>query len=133
MRSPTAPYLCFSTQVNRHGVFFIFSFIPLKSTFILNQQFNYCHLNTHIKSRLIPQKSPWNKPASTQKYVSELNVNQRSFFSTFISESYYPCFGAVFYIKKQIIAFQFASLFFLHLYPKYRKLVKVNFLHLSEL
>ena len=33
-------------------------------------------------------------------------------FSTFISESYYPCFDAVFYIRKRIIAFQFAILFF---------------------
>ncbi|CBL36853.1 Type IV secretory pathway, VirD4 components [butyrate-producing bacterium SM4/1] len=64
------------------------------------------------------------------KLVTTLIAN--SCFSTFISESYYPCFDTVFYIKKRIIAFQFAILF-LHLYPKYRKLARVNFLHLSEL
>lgn len=33
-------------------------------------------------------------------------------FLTFISESYYPCFGTVFYIKKRIMASQFVILFF---------------------
>lgn len=33
-------------------------------------------------------------------------------FSTFISESYYPCFSTIFYIKKRIMASQFVILIF---------------------
>ena len=55
-----------------------------------------------------------------------------SCFSTFISESYSPCFGTVFTLRNELQLSNLPS-YFLHLYPKYRKLARVNFLHLSEL
>ena len=57
--------------------------IPLESTFVLNQQFNYCNLNNHIKSRPVPRKFLQNRPAASLKSVSDKCQKIRSYFPAY--------------------------------------------------